>query len=168
MHKILGAALIFCACGGCGFCMAAGCRREGEQMRQLQSVLVWITSELEFRRTTLPILMRGAAERTRGTLQLFFEGAAEELDKQAFPDANGCLRSCLEQVGLPKKAGEVLTLLAQSLGELDLNGQLQMLQSARDLCQRLAEELEENRDSRIRIYRTMGLGAGAVLGILLL
>ena len=77
---------------------------------------------------------------------------------------NGLL---VQQKNLPRSVRRLLTGLGNSLGRLDLTGQVQGLQAVKAGCARELERLERNRDTRLRSYQTLGLCAGAALAILL-
>ena len=62
---------------------------------------------------------------------------------------------------------ETVAALGQVLGRYDGEGQREALCLARSRLSHLLEEAERDRDSRGRLYRTLGLTAGS-FGILLL
>jgi hypothetical protein len=59
-------------------------------------------------------------------------------------------------------------MLGTSLGRYDLQGQLNGIESVRIRCRSDLEELERNRDVRLRSYQRLGLCAGCALAILFL
>lgn len=165
--KLIGALLIVAGCGGFGFSIAANHRREEKTLRMLLSALDFMECELQYRMTPLPELCRRAAGQCTGGLQSVFNILARELDQQISPDAMRCMSAALAQVPeLPKRAKYALKAMGQTLGRFDVSGQLRGLESVRLACRRDLEDMERNRDTRLRSYQTLGLCAGAALAIL--
>lgn len=165
--KWIGAILVIAGCGGFGFSMAAAHRKNEKLLRQLISVLNLMEWELQYRLTSLPELCRMAAKDVRGQLREVFLFLAEELEQQISPDAACCMTAALARSSdLPRNARQILRELGTSLGQFDLPGQLSGLDAVRSSCCKELEEMEKNRDSRLRGYETLGLCAGAALVIL--
>ncbi len=168
-YKIIGAMLIILTCGGFGLHLAGAHRRETAALHQLKAALEYMRCQLQFRLAPLPELCRGSAAQTEGCIREFFQALAEELDSQISPDVRCCVAAAMGHVqGLPERTGQMLALLGQSLGQFDLQGQLQSLDNVRLECMRLLETLETDQTQRLRSYRTLGFCAGAALAILFL
>ena len=167
--KWIGAVMILCGCGGCGFSIAAMEVREERGMRRLISALDYMECELQYRLTPLPELCRLTGADIRGNIGAVFTRLAEELDAQISPDVHRCMAAALsETAGLPGSVLQAFTQLGQTLGRFDLPGQLKGLESVRQECRRRVEALSGNKQQRLRSYQTLGLCAGAALAILLL
>ncbi len=167
--KWIGGILVILACGGCGFSMAAGCRREERMLGSLLHVLEFMESELEYRLTPLPQLCRDAAGQTGGSLARVLEALAGELEGQISPDAGCCMAAALGQVQeLPWSVRGILGDFGRSLGRFDLPGQMRELEAIRSQCQRKLEALRAGQTQRIRSYQTLGICAGIALAILLM
>lgn len=167
--KLIGALLVFSACGGLGFHIAACHRREENALRQLMGILGYMESELQYRLTPLPSLCKQAAQGAEGALARIFYELSNELESQLSPDAERCMTHAVESVpSVTPQCREVLTLLGKSLGKFDVEGQLKGLESVKAECGRRIEDLSLNRDNRLRSYQTLGLCAGAALAILFL
>ncbi len=165
--KWIGAICILVACGGFGFQIAAAQRKEVRTLRQLIRILDFAECELQYRLTPLPELCRNTARECSGPLNALFLRLSGELEDQISPNVSSCMQAAIavtEQ--LPKQTAEVLTLLGESLGKFDLNGQLRGLEGVRRECNRRLDALSENQDVRLRSYKTLGLCAGAALVIL--
>ena len=165
--KLLGAGLIVAACGCMGFAKAAAHRRKERMLQQLILALQTMASELQYRLTPLPQMLRLGAAQCGGLLGRVFGSAADEMENQVAPDAASCFHMALE--GLPELPGALrdkLLLLGKSLGRFDLQGQLSGMEAVSQLCKRDLEGLLLNRDARLRSYTTLGLCAGVALVIL--
>lgn len=163
--KVLGAVLIVAGCGGVGFRIAANHRREECSLRQLICALDFMECELQYRLTPLPQLCRLTAKEF---VQLpIFEALALELESQISADMERCMASALRRVkNVPHETEQALLQLGKSLGRFDLQGQLRGFEAVRQECRRNLEYLGNNRENRLRSYKTLGLCAGAALAIL--
>lgn len=166
-YKWIGAILVIVGCGGFGFSIASGCRREERLLRQLIQALQYMEWELQYRLTPLPELCRQAGKEASGLLRDIFLTLARELDWQASPDVSSCMSAALKRNrDLPRNLKKIFFQLGRSLGRFDLQGQLQGLEAVRTACEGELAALNKNRDVRLRSYQTLGLCAGAALAIL--
>ena len=168
-YRWIGAALIVAGCGGFGFSVASGYKREERILRQLISALNYMEWELQYRLTSLPELCRQAGRETGGTLREVFCNLARELEWQSAPDVSSCMAAALKRSHeLPRRIRAIMKQLGHTLGRFDLPGQKQGLEEVRASCRMELEALGKNRDTRLRSYGTLGLCAGAALAILFL
>ena len=167
IYKWLGALLVIGACGSFGFKLVATHKYEERTLRQLLATLDYMTCELRYRLTPLPVLCRQAAHEAKGVIADLLEILAGELEDQVSPDVNCCMLSAIEKTkGLPEYVIQNLILLGKSLGKFDLEGQLLGLEGVRHSCRCVLDELTRNRDNRLRSYQTLALCAGAAIAIL--
>ena len=168
-YKWVGAILIIASCGGCGFSIAAGKRREEKLHNQLLDVLQFMENELQYRLTALPELCRMAAAKTRGDLRHVFSNLYQELQSRKLPDAGSCMYAAIRQTGeIPPGIRRLLIQLGNSLGQFDLPGQLTGIHSVRKRCLDSLENIRKNRDAQLRCYQTLGVCAGAALAVVLI
>lgn len=162
-----GALLIITGCTAIGFGMAAAHRREEALLHQLLQALDQMQAELRFRLTPLPELCRKTANSQKNRIGQFFGKLYTELHHQICPEVSSCMHAVLATCAdYPDSVRQAFELLGKSLGQFDLEGQLQGLESVKDHCVRELEQLSRNRDVRLRSYQTLGLCAGAALAIL--
>lgn len=168
MMKIMGAVLVFTGCGGFGFAMAAACRREEEDLRQLIRALEYMSCELTYRMTPLPQLCRSAAGTVSGCTAKVLLELSRELERQLEPDAQCCMHTVLDALEPPPVLRGLFAELGATLGRFDLPGQLRGLEGAIRAAELALRSHRERRSSRIRSYQTLGLCAGAAMAILFL
>lgn len=165
--KILGATLILAACGGVGFKIASNYIKEERTIRQLIYILDFMSSEMQYRLTPLPELCKQAANESKGVLSRVFAKLAEELVNQVAPNVSHCMSVALSsRTDIPPATTEMLKMLGNSLGRFDMNGQLRGLDAVRSQCKEKLNDLIQNKDVRLRSYKTLGLCAGAAMVIL--
>ena len=167
--KIIGAILIVAVCGGTGIKLAATHLREERTLRQLICVLDYMECELQYRLTPLPELCRQAAVESNNVICQVFLQLAIELEDQISPNVDQCMTAALCKINeIPKLAYDALVQLGRSLGRFDIAGQLKGIDAVRAECRRNLELLNQNQESRLRSYQTLGLCAGAAIVILLI
>lgn len=165
--KILGALLTVSACAFCGFLTAA---RDVSNIKQLQDViniLDYMIYELHYRATPLPQLCRRSGEQCGGKIGQIFIAFSDELETQISPNVEICVVSVLCRIGnLDSMIYTLLHELGTQLGKFDLMGQIHCIENCRDHTAAKLEQLSQNKESRLRSYKTLGLCAGAAIAIL--
>ncbi len=169
VFKIIGAILIVASCGSVGFCLAAQHRAEEKSLRNLMNILDFMECELRYKLTALPELCKQAAVTFPNVSGKFFLALSTAMESQATPDMESCVRHALNaNKNLPEITRKVLESLGKTIGRFDLEGQLKGLAACQNECKRNLDLLENDRESRLRSYQTLGLCAGAALAILLI
>lgn len=169
MMKWIGAILIIAACVGFGLMIAGFHRKEVVGLKKLISALNFMEYELQYRMPALPELLRRTARECDGNLKKVFHNLAAELDEQVSPDVKHCMNSVLDRAkDIPNETKACLSMLGESLGQFDLQGQIKSLENVRRECNERLRKLLGNADVRMRSYQTLGVCAGAALIILLM
>ena len=166
--KLFGSVLILAGCGGFGMMICLAYKREEDMLRQLIHALDFIQCELQYRMTPLPELCCRTGGAGKGKIGQYFNLLATELSRQTLPDVRSCAEAAVESMGkLPERVEKALEIFSRSLGQFDVQGQLQSLEEARSYCHSQLAVMGENREQRLRSYQTLGICAGAALVILL-
>lgn len=166
--KGIGAILLISGCSGAGFSIAFASRREVKHLQDLVRAISYMENELQYSLRPLPELCRQAGKDSSGTVREILLNLARELDWQSAPDVYACMCEALAKSQRHSaKVHHYFLLLGGSLGRFDLNGQLRDLESIRLSCEEESRKLNENQDTRLRSYRTLGICTGAALAILL-
>ena len=149
--------------------MAVSYRNAIKDLRSLVAVADYMECELNCRLTPLAPLCRGAAMTCGGTLSALLLDFATELEAQIAPEPGQCMAASLgKQPMLSGQAVGLLRDLGSCFGKFDLPGQLKELDGIRQRAKDALSQLEQNKDTRVRSYQTLGICAGAALAILLL
>ena len=168
MLKTVGLVLVVLCCSGCGAMMAANLRRRMAALQKTQLFLHLLSERLSY--TLCPVQ------------ELFAELAGEpllrELDyiaacsrrlqaREPFPEA---LRESVLESRLPlnERDREVLVSLCPIIGASDVENQLSGLALIRANLSGQAGQAREQVQRRARLYRSLGVLAGAAMAILLL
>lgn len=168
-YKWIGAVLVIVGCGGFGFSLAASQLREESNLRQLIRVLKFMERELRYRLTPLPELCRMASEEGRGQVKTVMKHLAAELERQVSPDAGSCMSAAVSRTGeISRRMRRLFARLGRCLGRFDLEGQLEGLEEILDACREQLKDLQSEKRTRLKSYRTLGLCTGTALAILFL
>lgn len=166
-YKLIGALLIISSCGCCGFLSAAYHASDIRMFENLIHALDFMVCELQYRATPLPQLCRQAGGQCSGKIGKVFIALSDELESQISPDVGICMSSVICRFeGFNRSLSSVLLELGNQLGCFDLPGQIRVLEHCRDQSAAKLKQLNENKESRLRSYRTLGLCAGAAIAIL--
>lgn len=165
--KILGAFLIIAGSAGVGYALSRNCRREEQALGELVRCLEWMICEMNYRMPPLASLFRGAADVCKGAVSQTMGQFAYELERQLTPNVDACMYAAIAAVpNLPEKTAEHLRSLGTSLGQFDLEGQIDRLQAASVLCKQDLQRMSNGRETRLRNYQTLGICAGVALVII--
>ena len=169
MLRLLGAALLAGGCGGLGFAAARGLARRAENLRVLLAALEGMERELSFRLAPMPELLERAAESPPPVGELFARCRAG-LDELGERPLSRLWREAVAAppLGLDGPARLALEELGDVLGRYGGEDQRAALDRVRGELARALERAVEETERQGRVYRALGLTAGAVLAILLL
>ena len=165
--KYIGALLVIISCGGFGFAMSAAHRMEEHQLHQLSEVLIYLSSELQYRLTPLPELCEAVGNLGTGPVYHTFSDLGRILRERSNPDVASCLLLAMKMNEPVPVVRNLMESLGSTLGMFDLNGQLESINLVRNRCSHALEKMALNREDRLRSYQTLGICAGAALVILL-
>ena len=169
MVRICGAVLIILGCGGVGFAMSGHLRREEQALGELVRGLEWMICQMQYQIPPLAAIFLGAADVTYGEVSRLFEQIGRRLEHQNAPSVAGCIDAALKAVPtVSLKAADQLRQLGTSLGQLDMEGQIMQFKSAAALCRQELQRISEERESRMRLYRTLGICIGVAVVIFLI
>lgn len=170
MLKLLG---VLCLLGGAtavGFGAEGQLNRRVKSLRSLRDGLAWMERELSFRLTPLPDLLQQLAEKKQ-IASRFFQRCREslpELGKYSMGELWSRALAAEEDLLLQPEELAVLLTLGDVLGRYDSQGQQEALQVAvNELSQRLTIA-EEEKNRLGKLYRVLGISAGALSVIVLL
>lgn len=165
--KIVGAVLVVCACGCCGFLSAAHHLTNIRLLQNLINVFDFMVCELQYRATPLPKLCRQAGEQCSGKIGQILYALSDELEAQVSPNVEICMASVLcRHSELHRTIYSTLNELGKQLGKFDLSGQIHGIENCRNECAAKLTELSKDKENRLRSYQTLGLCAGAAIAIL--
>ena len=167
--KYIGAVMILAGCSAGGFYLAGSHRMAEACLGELIRALDFMCFELNFRVLPLPDLISSAGKAIRGPVSKLLHTFSVELSRQVWEAPDACMTQVLSQwPELPSDTILSLQHLGKTLGNFDLEGQIQGLRRVREHCAYTLDTLRKGREQRLRSYQTLGVCAGAALAIILL
>lgn len=165
--RVIGAVLIVAGCSSLGISLAASYASQERCLKELLNCLRFMVNDLQYRLTPLPELCRCTAAQSRKEIRKFFLCLSEELEDQISPDAQCCVKAALDKTkDLPDLVKIVIMNFGKELGRFDIQGQINSLENSIAECDSNLKKMDQNKEIKIRNYRTLGLCAGAALTIL--
>ena len=175
--RIIGAFLVMFASTGIGLYFGSNLKDRLEKLQMLKQQFTIIRSDISYASTTLPEAMQNMAEQlSRDSLSYEFAGFYRSLSKQLMERSGisfqeiweNAIEQNLKKTTLTNHDLQLLSSLGGKFGGLDRDLQLKTI----DLyLARLEEErlLEvQKAGEKMRLYRTLGLLAGAFLVVVML
>ena len=171
MLKLLGSLLLMAGAAGLGFGAAAQLEARVTALRALLGALERMERELAFQLTPMPELLDRLAREAKHPASLLFARCRAGLSQLGETSLGQLWRGALEEetdLLLTREETQILAALGDVLGRYDGDDQRAAL---RRTIAELGESLrraQSERDRMGRVYGALGLGAGAMLVILLL
>ena len=169
--KVLGALLVFLACGSLGVMLAFNLTRRQEVLRELQTALQLLETEIAYTATPLPEALPRVAAKTRSPTRLLFAAAHHTLlntfgamASEAWSDG---VKALARAAPLEEEDLAVLTDFGQGLGQGDRADQVKKLELARAQLRKLEEMAAENRVRQARVWQALGFLSGLTIILLL-
>jgi stage III sporulation protein AB len=172
LGKVAGALIILGASSYAGWHVAQGYARRPGHLRELQTALAVLQTEVEYGATPLPAALRSAAGATGPAVAPIFAGAASRLGAGGRGATPGdALREALaeEAAGsaLRPEDLDVLRALAGTLGASGREDQVRHLALARERLAGLEAQAQEQRTRYEKLARYVGVLSGAALVLIL-
>lgn len=170
--KIIGSICLILSAGAVGCVKAEELESRVGTLKEMKRMIVFLQGELRFHRAELSEAFESVSERVEPLFGIFLRRIAEELGaKEGDCFENIWKRHCeklLQTEGFLKEDRKLFEILEGSLGYLDLVMQTESLNLVILQVEDAIKMAEELRDSRGKLYRTMGISAGVFLTMLMI
>lgn len=170
--KIIGCLFIMASAAGIGFLKAEELAERVRRLEDLKSMMLLLQGELRFHHASLAEGFENVAERVREPLKTFLTEKAERLGHRSGASFGEIWKegtqTLLETTGFRAADAELLDNLQRSLGYLDLELQTEALNQTIFRTGEAVLAAKEEQKAKSRLYRTMGVTAGAILALLII
>lgn len=167
--KWIGAILIVGSCSCCGFSLAFHRRREIQLLENLDNLMEYMLSELSYRLTPLPTLIRNSASQAQKPIRPVLIAFAGHLERQLLPDAASCMNAALSECPINYQClHKSLLRLGHALGRFDYEGQRNDLLSAQKFSNNQLHLKKSDIISNQKSFQVLGICGGIALTIILL
>lgn len=172
LGKLAGALIILGASSYAGWHVAQGYARRPVHLRDLQTALAVLQTEVEYGATPLPAALRSAAGATGPAVAPIFSGAAARLGAGGGAAPGDALREALAEEAansaLKPEDLDVLRALAGVLGASGREDQVRHLALARERLAGLEAQAIDQRSRYEKLARYVGVLSGAALVLILI
>lgn len=161
--------MIICACTAMGFTASS---RLSLRIRSLSGILMALEiteSEIFFKLSTIPQIMKAAANATGAGVSEMFSELYEKsniINNKSFAEKwLSVLKNRQEQLGLSAGDVEILGEMPAFLGKYDAERQTSSLSYIRRRLEASLAEAEEEKKSKGKIYRALGVASGLIIAV---
>lgn len=170
--KMIGCLFLMGSAAGIGFLKAEELNERVKNLKELKRMMVLLQGELRFHRAALSEAFENVAGRVEEPFREFLRETAVRLEARESAGFDAVWREMskrlLRSEGFLKEDEQLLELLRSSLGYLDLTMQTETLNLAIIQTEEAIKLAKEQRESRAKLYQTMGITVGALLTLLII
>lgn len=170
--KIIGSIFLMASTATMGFLKAEELNERVRRLSEFKRMIIFLQGELRFHRASLAEAFENVSERVEEPFASFLSETADEIEKRTvggfgrvWDEKSGQL---LREEGFMKEDGRIFELLKDGLGYLDLAMQTETLNLAILQAEDAIKTAKEQKDTKGRLYKTMGFTAGAFLTLLII
>ena len=171
MVKFIGAIMIIGASTYIGFFMAAIIKTRIKQLKEMESAILQLETEVFFTRTTLPEACYDVAVKSKAPISNFFYLVSDNLKNNDLDSVFQAFEVAFEKeksFDISTSDKEIFLDLAKGLGESDLEGHKKIFTLAEYNLKNTIDSLEKKNDKTIKMYRCLGFSVGVMVTILLI
>lgn len=170
--KMIGGLFLMSSATVIGLLKAEELNERVKMFQELKKMLMFLQGELRFHKAELSEGFENVASKVEEPYRSFLKEMAEQLNEgnkggfETIWKENS--HKLLRAEGLKKEDEQLFELLGGSLGYLDLTMQTEHLNLVMLRTEETLKEAQELKQSRGKLYQTMGVTAGALLTLLLI
>lgn len=170
--KIIGGLFMMCAAVSIGFLKAEELNVRVKRLQELKRMILLLQGELRFHRAVLSEAFENVSERIAEPFCSFLKETAEGIaaqNRESFGEIwTETSQKLLRIEGFRKEDGQLLELLGNSLGYLDLTMQTENLNLTLLQMEDAISRAKEQQAEKGKLYQTMGVTVGALLTLLII
>ena len=167
MIRVIGAGLIFLAVSGFGLSLSDRLKKRCERLDAYISMLVDMTSMIRWNELTVKQIAETLSER-KELAGICFLKPLSELCERGVPFPKAWKTSVDGDKSITSEEKKLLYEIGATLGSTDKQGQLSAMELYRERLERMLSEQREKYAVKGRMYRSLGITAGAMIGIIMI
>lgn len=171
MIKLAGAVFILFATTAAGFLVAKRYADRPRHIRQLRAALSLLQTEITYGSRRLDRICAHIAQREAGTIGSLFRRAKEYMERLDGASTFVCWRRAVEETwphtALKEAERQILIDFGKTLGISDREDQLQNLRRAQTALEQEEAQARDEQERYEKMYRSLGVLAGALIVILI-
>ena len=170
--KLIGSLFLLGAAASIGFMKSEELVERVKNLQEMKRMMILLQGELRFHRAALSEAFGNVAERVKEPFCSFLREMGERLERReesGFDEIWGeTSAKIVVSEGMKKEDGQLLELLKNSLGYLDLTLQTETLNLAILQTEEMIKRAKEQQERKGKLYQTMGITVGALLILLII
>jgi len=172
MLKMIGIMCVCSACAGMGFLKSYQLSRRMKELKQLYRIFLLIKGKIDFGGETLPEALTDISQRTIEPFAEFLEQVAKRLNSYSGNTFAHVFAACIDEelkgCCLTDGDKKELTEAGEMLGYLDRSMQLQAIETYLKSLELTMQDLHGVLPEQKKLYQSLGIMGGLMLGILLI
>lgn len=138
-------------------------------VRKIIIAAEYMERELRYRQLPIPELLLNTADYCGGVIKPLFTQFSKRISSQLDTDLSTAMNAVLFSFkSLPDVFSDLCRELSKSIGQFDIDGQLECLESLRTVCKAKLDALTDEQATKMRSFQTLALCTGAAVAILLI
>ena len=169
--KLMGSLFLLGSAASIGFMKSEELVERVKKLQEMKRMMVFLQGELRFHRAELSEAFENVAERVQEPFKEFLKETGKRLEKKesGFDEIwEETSAKILTAEGIKREDGQLLDLLKNSLGYLDLTLQTETLNLAILQTEDSIKKAKEQQERKGKLYQTMGVTVGALLVLLII
>ena len=169
--KLLGSLFLLGSAASIGFLKSEELAERVKMLQELKRMMIFLQGELRFHRASLAEAFENVSERVGEPFGSFLKETGKRLEEKGagFEEIwEETSAKLLNAEGLKKEDGQLLEVLKNSLGYLDLTLQTETLNLAILQTEDSIKKAKEQQERKGKLYQTMGVTVGTLLVLLII
>lgn len=172
MLKMIGILCVCLSCAGMGFLKSFQLSRRMKELKQLHRIFLLLKGKIEFGGETLPESLMDIGEKTNEPFANFLMKAAEKLNSYSGSTFAHVFAACIDEeltgCCMTQEDKKELREAGEMLGYLDKSMQIQAIETYLKSLELTMQDLHDVLPERKKLYQSLGIMGGLLLGILLI
>jgi stage III sporulation protein AB len=172
MLKIIGSIIIFISCSLVGFIYGEGLKKRVIELRLLEDSMQQLQNHIVYSHTPLPLAFESIGNKTKEPIKKLYSDMARILNSNKVESVYEAFKLAIEinknNFNLKNQDINILLDFTKTLGEFDIEGQNNMFNLVFKNINKELSLAEEKMHKNLKMYRGLGVSAGATIVILLL
>ena len=169
--KLMGSLFLLGSAASIGFMKSEELSERVKRLQEMKRMMIFLQGELRFHRASLSEAFENVAERVQEPFGTFMKETGKRLEEKdaGFEEIwEETSEKLLTAEGVKKEDGQLLEMLKNSLGYLDLTLQTETLNLAILQTEDSINRAKEQQERKGKLYQTMGVTVGALLVLLII
>lgn len=171
MLKIIGSMIVIVSSTIGGIIYANTYIYRVRELNEIQRCVLQLQNEIVYTHTALPEALLNIALKSKKPISNIFKNASLALESNVYDNVYEAFKSSMckcSELHLKQEDVNVILDLSKSLGESDVNGQVNVFLLSMNNLKKLIGDAQVAMEKNVKMYRYLGFGIGAMIVIMLI